>query len=111
MKKAPRICYLDPGRDYVRVKKGFSWPAFFFGALWASAKKTWGLMFLMLFIEAALYALGSAAQATRNPALALAQLGLGVAYWIGRGAIANAWWRASLRRRGYQLFVEKPGAA
>jgi hypothetical protein len=108
--KAPRIGFLDPGRDYVRVKVGFSWPAFFFGAMWASAKKLWGALFLMLLVEIGLYALGAAAQAQRSMSLALVQLAIQLAYALARGFFGNAWWRASLRRRGYQVYVEKRDA-
>ncbi len=109
--KAPRICYLDPGRDYVRVKKGFSWPAFFFGPFWAAAKKNWGLFFLMMLVEIVLYALGAAVQAQRDLGLAGLQFLLAIAYWVGRGLVGNPWWRASLRRRGYQRVIEKPASA
>src|SRR6201985_982424 len=99
---AERIGFLDPGRDYVRVKTGFSWPAFFCGVLWASAKKLWGLLFLMLLVEALLYALGAAIQAGGNVSLVFAQLGVQLAYLVLRGCYGNAWWRASLLRRGYR---------
>jgi len=103
--------WLDPGRDFVRVKQGFSWPALFFGIFWASAKKTWGALFLMLLVEIVLYALGAAVQAGGSLSLALAQLLLQVAYVVLRGCFGNAWWRASLRRRGYRLVAEKPATA
>jgi hypothetical protein len=32
---------LDPDRDVVLVKEGFSWPAFVFGPLWALARRLW----------------------------------------------------------------------
>ena len=104
---AQRTGFLDPGRDYVRVKTGFSWPAFFCGILWASAKKLWGLLFLMALVEVLLYMLGAAVQAGGGVSLVLAQLGVQVAYVVLRGWFGNAWWRASLRRRGYQQVVEK----
>ena len=105
--KAPRIGYLDPGRDYVRVKTGFSWPAFFFGALWASSKKLWGVLCLMLLVEIVLYAVSAAAQAQRSIPLSLLQLALQLAYLLVRGFFGNAWRRASLLRRGYQVYVKQ----
>ena len=99
---AERLGFLDPGRDYVRVKTGFSWPAFFCGILWASAKKMWGVLLLMLLVEAALYAFGAAVQARHDVPLGLAQLGVQLAYVVLRGWFGNAWWRASLLRRGYR---------
>ena len=103
--------YLDPGRDFVRVKQGFSWPALFFGIFWASAKKTWGALFLMLLVEIVLFALGVAVQASGSLWLALGQLLLQVVYVVLRGCFGNAWWRASLRRRGYHVVVGKPAPA
>ena len=99
---AERLGFLLPGRDYVRVKTGFSWPAFFCGILWASAKKLWGLLFLMLLVEVALYALGAAVQAGGNVSLVFAQLGVQLAYVVLRGWFGNACWRRSLLRRGYR---------
>ncbi len=32
---------LDPDRDVVLVKEGFSWPAFVFGPLWALTRRLW----------------------------------------------------------------------
>lgn len=107
MARTKRTAFLDPGRDFVRVKLGFSWPALFFGLLWASSKKLWGVLLAMLAVETALYALGAAVQARRSPSLALLQLGLIVAYALVRGFFGNAWRRASLRRRGYQVVAEK----
>ena len=104
-----RTCtaFLDPGRDFVRVKNGFSWPALFCGVLWASSKKLWGVLLAMLLVEIVLYALGAAAQAQRNPMLAVVQLALTVGYSLVRGFFGNAWRRASLRRRGYHVVADK----
>ncbi len=104
---AERLGFLLAGRDYVRVKTGFSWPAFFCGLLWAAAKKVWGLLFLMLLVEVLLYALGAAIQASGSVSLVFAQLGVQLAYVVLRGWFGNAWWRASLRRRGYLQVIEK----
>jgi len=41
---------LDPDRDLVLVKEGFSWPAFFFSVLWALWHRLWlvaGIFFLI----------------------------------------------------------------
>ena len=35
---------------YKIIKKGFAWPAFFFGIIWAGVKKMWGML-LVLFIS------------------------------------------------------------
>ena len=35
--------YANPQGNYEAVKKGWSWPAFFFIFLWAMVKKMWGI--------------------------------------------------------------------
>ena len=35
--------FKNPMNQYEAVKQGWSWPAFFFGAIWACVKKMWGL--------------------------------------------------------------------
>ena len=105
--RAPRICYLDPGRDYVRVKSGFSWPAFFFGWGWAAVKRMWGVAGLMLLVDGALWFGNGVAGARQDAMLMLLGFVLQIAWGIARGRYANAWRRAALARRGYRLVVEK----
>ena len=45
---------LDPDRDLVLVKEGFSWPAFFFSMLWALWLRLWLVAGLFLLVQAAL---------------------------------------------------------
>ena len=99
------VCFLDPGRDFVRVKTGFSWPAFFLGSTWACAKKLWGLMLLMFMVEGALFFLSAAAGARGDGLLGLAWIVLEPAYLFARGRYANAWRRAALLRKGYRVVV------
>ena len=35
--------FKDPMNQYEAVKQGWSWPAFFFWAMWACVKQMWGL--------------------------------------------------------------------
>ena len=104
---APRICYLDPGRDYVRVKKGFSWPAFFLGSLWAAVKHMWGVAALMVLVEAVFWFGRGVAAARGDATLLLLGFALEITWFVVRGRYANAWRRAALARRGYRLVVEK----
>jgi len=97
-----RIDYINPARGYVRVKTGFSWPAFFFGGLWAVAKGLWLAAFAMFVLDALIWFCSGYAQARGIGALALACLVLQIGYWVLRGRFGNAWWRAKLVRQGYR---------
>jgi hypothetical protein len=39
--------FRHPTLGFQAVKEGFSWPGFFFGPIWAFAKKLWGYAFLI----------------------------------------------------------------
>jgi hypothetical protein len=45
---------LDPDRDLVLVKEGFSWPAFFFSMVWALGLRLWPVAGMFLGIHVAL---------------------------------------------------------
>ena len=97
-----RVGYINPDRGYVRVKTGFSWPAFFFGTLWAVAKGLWLVALAMLVPEAAIWFCSGFAEAHGNAGLAVAGLVFQLAYRVVCGRYANAWWRAKLVRQGYR---------
>lgn len=90
-----------PSGVYARVGKGFSWPAFFFGSLWAFVKRAWLLTVLLLALEVALWAVGGYAATADNPALLTIFLLANVAYAVARGIYGNRWLLAMLRRRGF----------
>lgn len=46
---------LDIDRDVAVVKEGFSWPAFFFTALWASWSRLWLAAAIYIFAQCLLY--------------------------------------------------------
>ncbi len=97
-----RIGYINPERGFVRVKTGFSWPAFFLGGLWAVAKGLWLAALGMCVLDAVLWFCSGFAEAHRDPLLSLGGLLLQIVYWIVRGRYANGWWRAKLLRQGYK---------
>jgi len=100
--RAERIGYFHPERGMVRVKTGFSWPAFLFGTLWAFAKHLWPIALLMRVPEAAIWFCSGFAQAHGNVALAGAGLLFQLGYRVFFGRHANAWWRARLVAQGYR---------
>ena len=97
-----RVGYIDPDRGFVRVKIGFSWPAFLFGALWAMTKGLWLVALAMLVPEALIWFCSGYAEAHRDGGLALAGFLFQIGYRIVIGRYANAWWRARLVRQGYR---------
>jgi hypothetical protein len=104
-----RVGYINPDRGFVRVKTGFSWPAFFFGTLWAVAKGLWLVALAMLVLEAVVWFWSGYAEARGADGLALAGLVFQVAYRVLVGRHANAWWRAKLVRQGYRPTTAKRG--
>ena len=85
--------YKHPVQGYEAVKKGFSWPAFFFSWIWAFIKKLWGygLLFLVIaiFLSATYTHTGSA-------------IILNIGFYIFCGAIGNELRRGNLTSRGYE---------
>jgi hypothetical protein len=99
---AERIGYINPNRGFVRVKTGFSWPAFFFGGMWAVVKGLWLAALAMFVLDALIWFCSGYAEARGQGGLALAGLVFQIGYWVLRGRHANDWWRARLVRRGYR---------
>ncbi len=99
---AERIGYFHPERGMVRVKTGFSWPAFFFGTLWAVAKRLWLVALAMCVPELAIWFCSGRAEARGDVGLACAGLLFQIVYRWLCGRYANAWWRARLVAQGYR---------
>jgi hypothetical protein len=97
-----RVGYANPERGFVRVKTGFSWPAFFFGGMWAVAKGLWLVALAMFALDALIWFGSGYAAARHNDGLAALGLVFQIAYWVVRGRRANAWWRAKLIKQGYR---------
>ena len=97
-----RIGYINLDRGFVRVKTGFSWPAFFFGGMWAIAKGLWLPALAMFALDALIWFCAGYAEARGEGGLTMASLVFQIGYWVLRGRHANAWWRARLVRRGYR---------
>jgi hypothetical protein len=93
--KAPR----HPDDLYVLVKDGFSWPAFFFGPLWALSHRMWVVGALLI---AALIAIGMVPAVMSDAGDAIASwLSLSLAVLLGfHGNDLRQW---SLERSGYEL--------
>lgn len=87
---------LDPDRDLVVVKEGFSWPAFWLSFIWALRHRLWlmaaALVAISMAVNAAVWVLGL------GPETALV-LALGSA--VLTGLLANDCRRWTLRRQGF----------
>jgi hypothetical protein len=88
--------YVNPQGVKEAVKQGWSWPGFFFVAIWALVKKMWALGGIVF---GAFFVLGMIAgeNSGMDLLLTLAQFGVAVAF----GMNGNKWRESSLQRRGY----------
>jgi Protein of unknown function (DUF2628) len=97
-----KTLFFNPKRGLVAVKSGFSWPAFFFGSLWAAAKGMWLPYFaVMLVVDLVLWFVTGYAEGQQMETLALIGLLGIVTYAVVRGKRGNAWLAKSLIQRGY----------
>ncbi len=87
---------LDPDRDLVLVKEGFSWPAFFFGGVWALAHRLWWVAIILFAVVLAVEA-GLMALAIDSVSAFAVSLGLALVI----GGLANDLRRRVLDRRGF----------
>jgi hypothetical protein len=100
----PNNVYLHRAKGIVKVKIGFSWPAFFFGSLWAAAKRMWFPEFLLLLVaDAGLWFLTGVAEANHHGGLTILGLFANFGYAYVRGRWGNRWLSGSLVRRGYAM--------
>ena len=91
-----------PIRGYEAVKKGFSWPAFFFTWIWAFIKKIWGwgVAFLGAMIVLGLLQISFEEQESLSGLILTLLLHIGITIYFGvRG---NDWRRENLAKRGYE---------
>jgi hypothetical protein len=91
----------------VAIKQGFSWPAFFFGPIWALVKGFFGLFAGLVVLSAGLTVLQEAIIPAYVPdrISAFFQIIVGFAaigIMLLMGENANHLWRRRLLKRGYQ---------
>ena len=92
--------FKNPMNQYEAVKQGWSWPAFFFGAIWACVKKMWGLGIGIFVTFVVLNVL-----AGQNELLRAINSLLGFGVFIVFGMFGNTLSEKNLVKRGY---VEVP---
>ena len=96
---------LNPDNDIVLVKEGFSWPAFFFGCVWALRYRLWLAAAVLL---AAMMAIG--AMLEFSGADPVTQLVAALAYGVVVGTLANDLRRWKLDRGGFAAAGVATGA-
>ena len=104
--------YVKNGTVNKAVKRGWSWPAFFFGSVWALCVRLWLLGLLLLPVELLLTFLARIndeilRNASGNYAETVSLVGglislVFLAIRILFGGFGNAWKRKALERKGFQ---------
>ena len=96
--------YHHPRLGCRAVKRGFSWPAFFFGMFWALSRKLWWVAFLILM----LYCCVALVENAFGHTLVYAYLLI----WVFAGLVGNIWKRNRLMKKGFrQLPHARAGTA
>ena len=89
--------YQHPLRGSAAVKRGFSWPGFFFNWLWALVKRVWIAAVVLTIVAAVIgYLLSELHQSNLAFVVAVKLLFCAIV-----GFRANAWLAASIEARGY----------
>ena len=94
--------YKHPTLGYEAVKRGFSWPAFFFEGIWALSKRMWvgGAVLVVVWFGLVGGQTNADAKGESGASLFLALVGLVLG--VAVGMLGNGRWAESLRRRGYE---------
>ncbi len=91
--------YAHQDLGYQAVKRGFSWPAFVFGMLWAFYKRLWlvGAVYLLIALLLSM-SIQDAGESGLDVLYNL--ISFGISLFVG--AAGNGWWRDSLGEQGYR---------
>ena len=92
-----------PDDGYETVKRGFSWPAFFFGWLWAVMKDLNFASFGLIAGSAAFFFINYRFQHSVNSAGTLLLSLLPLLFLVWTGCYGNRWRRSNLLKRGFLL--------
>lgn len=88
--------FRHPSGTSEAVKQGWSWPAFFFGFIWAAVKKQWALS---VAVAVCFFFLGFALANVGDELINI----VGIIVSIVFGLNGNAWREKNLASRGYEL--------
>jgi hypothetical protein len=111
--------FVNPQGTSEAVKKGWSWPGFFFNIIWALVKKMWVLGGVLLFVSIGLgfiegtieVSYGKEAASGINALASILNLVVAVIF----GVYGNKWREKNLQSRGYKyqdtIAAQNPEAA
>ncbi len=93
--------FSHPSGEHEAVKQGWSWPAFFFGFIWAFVKKMWqiGLGVILGFMALGMFLDLSNGQTENDVILNILSLLVAVVF----GLNGNRWRVRNLTSRGYEM--------
>lgn len=95
--------YTNPQGSYEAVKQGWSWPAFFFGPIWALVKKMWALGFGVLGVFFVLGFIGGAVggelEQWIDDIMSIGSLVVTIVF----GLNGNKWRETNLESRGFDF--------
>jgi hypothetical protein len=94
------VVYKHPTLGYEAVKKGFSWPAFFFTWIWAISKYLWGPALAFIGINFVVLPITLASAPEGVAALFLFLLFIGIDIWFGLEG--NEWRISNLKKSEYE---------
>lgn len=103
--------YHHPARGYDAVKRGFSWPGFFFCFYWAAFKELWVIacaLVLVTLIPEVVDVLTGITDPTDFWSLSMPAYAV---FAILAGFRGNAWRRENLIGRGFELAAEESAAS
>lgn len=93
--------FANPQGTYEAVKQGWSWPAFFFGSIWAMVKKMWGIgvgVLVCIFVLG--FVVGASGSGQGGEALINI---LSIIINIVFGFNGNKWRESNLSSRGFEF--------
>lgn len=102
--------YSHPTLGHAAVKRGFSWPGFFFTAIWMLLCRMWlGAILLTAIYWGALFVINLIAVSIEQPGdfgpadllYIAAFFGLPIVFGVIVGTQGNAWRRSTLAKRGF----------
>ncbi len=95
--------YEHPDNGLEAVKKGFSWPGFFFGFFWAIYKKFWVGVAIILGLKLVIYLISSGIHVPDERTAEVVGFAGNSLVWIIPGLFGNKWYASHLIRNGYKL--------
>lgn len=88
---------------YEAVKQGFSWPALFFGFIWAMVKKLWKISAILFLAFVLLNLLSGTGRVSHSISLSILTTIGYLFLWLIPALQGNKWREQELENKGYLL--------